>query len=406
LIADANVRSAEGAVTAANASPNPVFTGSVGNAVTYADTNFSRTNCLQNGSSCTPWILSMGITDSGALSDFLSGTKGLRARVALNALASAKMSRVDAERNLGFAVKSAYSNVVQAVLSLKFAREVAATNVITLQKFQTRFKLGLVNEADLQRIETQKLESDQAVEAAVLQAKTARVGLAFLLGVRGATPDFGVDESSLNFSVPTQLESATEKSLTTLAYAHRPDLLAAGYAMDQANAQIDLNERMRFPQIALGVNYAWGGFGGFSTNGPVGPQTLSFSISVPLPVFYQLDGEIAQAHAQFDAGALARAKVTAQIASDVSIGLANFASARRIVERMEGPRRADGGLLESATGAFHLTALLYDKGAASLTDYLDALRGFISTKVEEIGDLANYWTAVYQLEQAVGVSLR
>ena len=73
---------------------------------------------------------------------------------------------------------------------------------------------------------------------------------------------------------------------------------------------------------------------------------------------------------------------------------------------MEGPRRAGGGLLESAKGAFDIVAAQYDKGAASLTDYLDALRTYIATKNEYFGDLASYWTAVYQLEAAVGKELR
>jgi cobalt-zinc-cadmium efflux system outer membrane protein len=42
----------------------------------------------------------------------------------------------------------------------------------------------------------------------------------------------------------------------------------------------------------------------------------------------------------------------------------------------------------------------------TVTDYLDALRTYIATKLEYFGDLTTYWTAVYELEQAVGVDLR
>jgi cobalt-zinc-cadmium efflux system outer membrane protein len=73
---------------------------------------------------------------------------------------------------------------------------------------------------------------------------------------------------------------------------------------------------------------------------------------------------------------------------------------------MEGPRRDTGGLLESAKGAFDIVATQYDKGAANLTDYLDALRTYISTKNEYFSDLTSYWTAVFQLEAAVGKDLR
>lgn len=406
LISDAGVRSAEGAVKIAGASPNPLLSLSGGSAITYSKTPESSANCLLNGAVCTPWIFNVGISDNAALLDYLSGVKGARVRVALNNLASTKMSRADTERNMLFAVKSAYATVVQAALGLKFAKEVAESNVTTLKKFRSRYKLGLINEGDLRRIETQKLEADQALDTAVSQLRQARVALAFLLGVRGAVPDYKIDESALSFKVPAKLDKPSEKELAKLAFDHRPDLLALSYQIDAATATVDLVKKQRIPQIALGLNYAWGGFGGFSTNGPVGPQTLTFSLTIPLPAFYQLDGELKQAKALYDSNSLQRAKVSAQVVSDVSTGLAAFTQTRKLVERMEGPIRDEGGLLESATGALNSTALQYDKGAANLTDYLDALRSYIATKNEYIGDLASYWTAVYQVEQAVGMELR
>src|SRR5262249_51967628 len=114
LISDANVRSAEGAVDAAGAVANPGFSASVGNALSFADTNASHSNCLSVGAVCTPWVYSVGVTDSAALEDALSGKRGLRLKAARNALAAAKMSRVDAERTIAFQVKSAYAQVAQA----------------------------------------------------------------------------------------------------------------------------------------------------------------------------------------------------------------------------------------------------------------------------------------------------
>jgi outer membrane protein, heavy metal efflux system len=64
------------------------------------------------------------------------------------------------------------------------------------------------------------------------------------------------------------------------------------------------------------------------------------------------------------------------------------------------------GLLDAAKKAFEITSLQYDKGAASLTDYLDAYRTFVATQTEQYADLTNYWTAVYQVEQAVGMEIR
>jgi cobalt-zinc-cadmium efflux system outer membrane protein len=283
---------------------------------------------------------------------------------------------------------------------------VAASNVTTLKKFQDRYRSGAINEGDLQRIETQKLESEQALDTAYYALREARVALAFLLGVRGDVPDYDVDTKVLDFSVPSSLRDATAIGLLRTAFDHRPDLISLGYMKAQAEAQIQLVRRQKFPDISLSANYAWGGFGGISTNGPVGPQVITFGLSAPLPVFYQLQGELRQAEAQYDTNSLQQAKTTAQVVNDVSSGLAALVAARRLVERMEGPRREGGGLLQSAKGAFEVTALQYEKGAANLTDYLDALRTYIATKIEYFSDLTSYWTAVYQLEQAVAVDLR
>jgi cobalt-zinc-cadmium efflux system outer membrane protein len=406
LIADAAMRSAEGVVVQQGAVPNPVLATSVGNGLTFSNTAYSKSNCLANGAQCNPWIYNVGVSDSAAVEDTLSGKRDLRLKVARNALAAAKLSRVDAERTLVFQVKSAYAQVASAVLAYRFAKEVAASNVITLKKFQDRYRTGAINEGDLERIETQKFESDQAATTALQTLRQARVALAFLIGVRGEVPDFDVDGKQLDFLVPEALKGATDVRLLRTAFDHRPDLLALGYQMRSAEFQVALIKRQKFPDISLGANYAWGGFGGLSTNGPMGPQTLTFSLSAPLPVFYQLQGEQRQAEALYDTNALQHAQQTAQVASDVANGLAAFVATRELVERMEGPRRPTGGLLADAKGAWEVTALQYEKGAASLTDYLDALRTYVATKVEYIGDLTNYWTAVYQLEEAVAVDLR
>jgi outer membrane protein TolC len=66
----------------------------------------------------------------------------------------------------------------------------------------------------------------------------------------------------------------------------------------------------------------------------------------------------------------------------------------------------ENALLASAKKALDITKLQWLAGKANLTDYLDARQAFIQTNVEYIGDLTNYWTAVAELEQAVGTELR
>ncbi|HUJ59262.1 MAG TPA: TolC family protein [Kofleriaceae bacterium] len=406
LIADAAAQSAEGQVLASGAVPNPQLSLSVGNAFTFSDSAASQSNCLANGASCSPWTNTIGISDSAAIEDSLSGKRDLRVRVARNALAAAKLSRRDAERTITYQVKVAYAQVAQAQLAFKFAKDVVETNVETLKKFRDLTRLGARGEADLERIEVQKLESDNALDQAEESLRNAKVALAFLLGVRGPVPDYEVDTHVLDYRPPKALETPDEIALLRAAFEHRPDLLALAYSKQSAEAQIELVRRQRFPDVTLGLSYSWGGFGGFSTNGPIQGQTLAVQLSLPIPVFYQLSGEARQARAQYDTDALQEAKATAQVASEIESGLATLAATRKLVERMEGPRREGGGLLESAHGAYIHTAQTFYGGSGTLTDLLDAYRTWIATQNEYYSDLAGYWTAVYELEQAVGRDLR
>jgi cobalt-zinc-cadmium efflux system outer membrane protein len=391
LIAEAAVKSAEGDVSVAGAVPNPVANAGYGRVL-----NYNPDGCDQ----CSANYWAVGLSDSAAIEDAISGKRGLRLKVARNALAAAKLSRVDAQRTLEFQVKSAYLQVAQAVLAQRFAKEMVETNQKTLELFQARFRGGAINEGDLARIETQKLETDQALDSATDALRQARINLAFLIGVRGVVPDFEVDTGVLKFAAPNALMGAGEESLLRLAFDHRPDLVAAGYQKASAQASIELAKRQKLPDIALSVNYSQTGTGASAVGGAISPPTIVFGVSAPLPVFYQMQGELRKAEAAYDTNSLNQAKATAQVVNDVSSGFSSYSTARQLVQRME-----SGGLLQSAKTARDITRLQFEKGAATLTDLLDAQRAYIATNVEYIQDVTNYWTAVFQLEQAVGMEL-
>lgn len=390
LIAEAAVKSAEGDVGSAGAVPNPVINGGYGRVLNY------DTNSCPPGGGCSANVWQIGLSDSAAIEDALSGKRGLRLKATRNALAAARLSRADAQRNLEFQIKATYLQVAQAVLAYRFAKEVADTGGKTLELFRARLRGGAINEGDLARIETQKLESDQALDGADEALRQARVSLAFLIGVRGPVPDFDVDTKVLTFTPLAALASATEDGLLKTAFDRRPDLIAAGYQKASAEASIALARRQRFPDISVSVNYTQTG----TAQDAIQPPTLIVGLTAPLPVFYQQQGEVKKAEAAYDTNALTEAKATAQVVNDVASGYASYLGTKKLVERME-----TGGLLKSAKMARDITRLQFDKGTASLTDLLDAQRAYIATNVEYIQDVTSYWTAVFQLEQAVGMEL-
>jgi outer membrane protein, heavy metal efflux system len=341
------------------------------------------------------WTVSLG--DQGALIDALSGKRGLRVDVADAALGAARSLRRDAERSTGAALKQQFVTMLVAQEALRFTRETAAALAAQLELTAQRYQSGAISEADLARVRTAKLEGDQAVSQAEVGVEQARAGLAFLLGVRGGFPRFHVREDSLLQSLePPGLKDSSAETLLGLAMAKRPDLVAQTAQTQRAEAAVSLAHRQVFPDIALTAQY---GVQGLTANA-ISPPTVSFGLSTSLPLFHQQQGEISRAEADLRTQQLQREKLAAQVQADVDSAWWGYQGARAQVLRMQ-----QGGLLESAQRARELVTIQYQKGAASLLEYLDAQRTYIGVNLEALQDLASYWNAVFKLEQAVGSDL-
>ncbi len=215
-----------------------------------------KTVCMGNAAGCSADTYTAGISDQALIEDSLSGKRDLRLQVAHAALKAARLSRTYALRTIEFQTKAAYAQVALAQRSVAFAKEVQATNVKTLELFQIKLKSGSINDGDLARIETQKLEADQAVDAAVQTLEPDRFALGFLRGVRGPVAVFWVDYHVLDFAVPAGLASADADHLLRTAFDHRPDLLAQGFQAKSAESAITLAKRQVFPDISVSAQYS------------------------------------------------------------------------------------------------------------------------------------------------------
>lgn len=389
LIADAAVESARGDERIARAIANPAVGGGWATAHHYDPGQCPDLTC-----SSTQWTANA--SDQGAIVDWLSGKRHLRIETAKAALEAARHSRADAERTLGEALKQQYLAAALAQSGLVFARESAETSERTLRLVEVRYRAGAVSEADSARAEAAKLETDQAVDEARQALRQARVGLAFLLGVRGEVPDFAVGDELVRLAVPAALVGATPESLLATARAQRRDLMAIESQRLRATTALALARRQRFPDVQLSFNYTQQGTG----QSAIQPPTAGVSASLTIPVFYQYQGEVAKAEADLRTQELQWAKIRAQVRSDVETGFAAFEGSHRRAERME------SRLLGSAERARELVGIQYEKGAASLLELLDAQRTVIATRMERLQDLDDYWSAVFALEAAVGQELR
>jgi cobalt-zinc-cadmium efflux system outer membrane protein len=183
--------------------------------------------------------------------------------------------------------------------------------------------------------------------------------------------------------------------LLDLARRQRPDLAAAKLSQDRAEAGVRSSQRLRFPDIALSAGVSGQG----SYGNAITPPTFSFALTLVPPVFNRFAGEIVKAKADLVTQSAQLAKTEAQVLNDVQSAFTQFKSAKSRVER------AERELLERAKRTRDLVQVQYQKGAASLLEYLDAQRVFIATKLDYQNDLADYWQAVILIGEAVGMEI-
>ena len=203
----------------------------------------------------------------------------------------------------------------------------------------------------------------------------------------------------LDFTVPRALASADGDRLLRNAFTSTGrTFLSQGFQAASAEAAIKLAKRQVFPDIAISAQYSQTG-----TNTNARCRRRASSSRFPRRFRSSISSKVRSGKPRRTttrSRSPARAKLTAQVVSDVATAASAFRSSRGLVERME------KALKPSAERAFSITRVQYDKSAATLMDLLDAQRTYIAANVEYLQDLANYWTAVFQLEQAVGMELR
>jgi multidrug efflux pump subunit AcrA (membrane-fusion protein) len=190
------------------------------------------------------------------------------------------------------------------------------------------------------------------------------------------------------------LRRAEEQLGLVVEGPRKEDITAARAQVEQARLQAALARRQVIPQFQLQAQYQQQG----SPGGWFTPPTASVGLSVPLPILYQQQGQIGVADAAIAAAEATVAKVEAQVVSDVSAAYASYQASRRSAQR------AEQRLLPRSQDSRNLVQIQYAKGAASLLDFLDAQRTHLGNEIDYLTSLGAFWSAVFQLEQAVGAS--
>ena len=383
LLASASVRTAEAEVRIAGQPPNPALTGGPSR----------RVDCFSSNCA-TPWGAFATLSDQGLIEGAITRKRKLREDVAQRALEASRFGRTNAERVVIAQTKGQYIQTAAAQARLELTREVATSLQKSVEVNRVRYP-RVIDEGQLARVEQESLRAEAEVDIALRQLRQEQIDLATLLGNEGAIPELVVDRHALDFRVPDALTTIDKNALLRTAMESRADRKQAVAQVAQSEASVSAAERSRIPDISLLVQYQQLGSGDSAPQ----PPTLSVGVGLPLPFFYQQQGEIGRAEADRQSALVGRRRLETLLVADVESAVNTFSTARRVVERYE------SALLERAKRARDITTVQYTAGSATLTDLLDAQRSWVAVNTGYLAELVNYWTSVFQLEQAIGKEL-
>ena len=288
----------------------------------------------------------------------------------------------DNERTLTFQVASLFINVQLAQSTLDLAKQDLSSFQKTVDLSEIQYKDGVLSENDYLKIKLQLLQFQTDVDQAQLSKVQSLSDLRQQLGYESVPADYDV-VGPFDY----QPLKVTLNDLEAKAFQNRPDLRAAQQGIIAANSQYGLAKANGKQDVTVSGNYSH--TGGFST--------MTFSFSIPIPIFDRNQGEIARTHYAISQAKEQNAAAGGQVKTDVKDAYEGLQTSDRMVQYFRST------YLEVTQKNRDISEYAYRRGATSLLDFLDAERTYRATQLAYRQALAAYLLALEQLREAVGV---
>jgi outer membrane protein, heavy metal efflux system len=337
---------------------------------------------FQPGQITSDYINQQAQFDAGVGYLFERGRKRQhRLQAAQDVTAVVRSQVSDSERQLTFNVGQQFVDTLLAESTLEFAQQDLDSFRKTVEISKERYRVGDLSAGDYLKIKLQLLQFQSDVSAAKLAKLQALAALRQLLGFESVPDDYDV-QGTLDYQ-PVHADMTGLKSLAAL---NRPDLRAAQQAVVAAESQLALQK----------ANGKWDFNGTFNYTHTAATNSGAFFYNMPLQFFNRNQGEIQRASYGITQAQQQASETTQQVSTDVVQAYENLRTNDQIVQLYQ------GGYVDEAKQSRDISEYAYQKGAASLLDYLDAERTYRANQLAYRQALANYMLALEQVRQAVG----
>lgn len=288
---------------------------------------------------------------------------------------------LDSERQLRFQTAEAFVNVLFAKSTLDLARQNLKSFSEVVDVNQQRVKSGDLAEGEFFKISLQKLQFEQDVSAAEVALVQARATLRQLLGFDTVAEDFEAVGELAYAPAALDLEDLKRQALEA-----RSDLQAARSSLTLAQNTLTLERSNRARDISGDLSYAHAG----------PDNTMGVGASIDLPIHDRNQGNIARSEVLVRQATESELAARYLVTTDVVNAYAEWRTNQKVVALYE------SGYLKQAQESLDISRYVYQRGAGSLLDLLDAERTFRDTQLGYRQALSAYMTSVQQLNFAVG----
>ena len=293
----------------------------------------------------------------------------------------------DLERNLIFDLRSLFIQTLQAKAVLELARADLEYYDKIIEISRTRFKDGAIGQIDLDRIELLRVQYESEIQTAIVNLRTAKIQLLQLLDDRTPLDKFDVS-GPFEFSDKMQpLETFRQ-----IALSNRPDLRAALEAFQQAMTNHKLAAANGSTDPTFGAWYTYNP----SFNNPYDQQTLGLNVSIPLRIFDRNQGEKKRTLLDIDRNKQLTEAAREQVFSDVDSAYEQVQSNIALLTPYRDKYK------DQATRVRDTVTYSYQRGAASLMDFLNAQSDYRAVQLAYLQLIGAYMTTVSQLNLAAG----
>ena len=304
-----------------------------------------------------------------------------RLQAARDQTAQTAASVADNERTITASVAQQFIGALLAKANLELARMDLESFQNTVEISQTRYDAGDIGEGDLLKIKLQLLQFQMDLNSAELAKVQALANLRALVGFESIPENYDVDGELAYQPVQMNLDD-----LKLLALRNRTDYRAAQLGVTAAQSQLTLAQAVGKRDLTAAIDYTH----------VSGINGLSFTFNMELPIFTRNQGEIARARFATNQAQESESAASETVLTDVTNAYENVRTNNEVMTLY------NSGYLRQSQESRDISEYAYQRGAASLLDYLDSERSYRATQLAYRQAQASYMLAVEQLRQALG----